>query len=176
MHTHTHTHTHAHTRTPRTHTLTHTHTHHERTCTHVHTNTHSTCPICDIPFGEASFVRYPNGVTTHHKCSRERSVCPLTGKWFQADKVLPSNWMHIGRLDTPSCMQLMIPAWIWVWRVIVILLLLLWYCNHKDCTRSRFMYQIAKHCSDFFGISIFGKGMVWRQLLGGHCWLFSHAL
>lgn len=52
---------------------------------------YSTCPICDLPFGEASFVRYPNGVTTHHKCSRERSVCPLTGKWFQADKVLPSN-------------------------------------------------------------------------------------
>ena len=44
-----------------------------------------TCPVCDLPFSDAAFVRYPNGIVTHIKCSKNKTICPVTGKWFGAN-------------------------------------------------------------------------------------------
>jgi tetratricopeptide (TPR) repeat protein len=40
------------------------------------------CPVCNLPFSDAAFVRYPNGVITHLKCGRNKAICPVTGTWF----------------------------------------------------------------------------------------------
>ena len=40
------------------------------------------CPVCNLPFSDAAFVRYPNGVITHLKCGRNKTICPVTGTWF----------------------------------------------------------------------------------------------
>lgn len=40
------------------------------------------CPVCSLPFNDAAFVRYPNGVVTHLKCGRNKTICPITGTWF----------------------------------------------------------------------------------------------
>lgn len=45
----------------------------------------TTCPVCDLPFSDAAFVRYPNGIVTHIKCSKNKTICPVTGKWFGAN-------------------------------------------------------------------------------------------
>ena len=38
--------------------------------------------MCSLPFSDAAFVRYPNGVITHLKCGRNKTICPVTGTWF----------------------------------------------------------------------------------------------
>jgi len=43
------------------------------------------CPVCNLPFSDAAFVRYPNGIVTHIKCSKNKTICPVTGKWFGAN-------------------------------------------------------------------------------------------
>ena len=40
------------------------------------------CPVCNLPFNDAAFVRYPNGIVTHLKCGRNKTICPVTGTWF----------------------------------------------------------------------------------------------
>ncbi|XP_062503834.1 transforming growth factor-beta receptor-associated protein 1-like [Corticium candelabrum] len=44
------------------------------------------CHVCRKPFNDATVVRYPNGVTTHLHCGRNREVCPVTGKRFIVNK------------------------------------------------------------------------------------------
>ncbi|XP_033102643.1 transforming growth factor-beta receptor-associated protein 1-like [Anneissia japonica] len=44
------------------------------------------CKVCNQPFTDATFVRYPNGTITHVTCARNRSVCPVTGKLFSTKK------------------------------------------------------------------------------------------
>ncbi|CAG0914615.1 unnamed protein product [Notodromas monacha] len=41
------------------------------------------CCICQKPFVQASFARYPNGVETHVECARNHNVCPISGKVFR---------------------------------------------------------------------------------------------
>ena len=38
--------------------------------------------MCSLPFNDAAFVRYPNGIVTHLKCGRNKTICPVTGTWF----------------------------------------------------------------------------------------------
>ena len=40
------------------------------------------CPVCNAPFTDASFARYPNGLVTHKHCAKNKYVCPVTGKLF----------------------------------------------------------------------------------------------
>lgn len=40
------------------------------------------CPVCNLPFNDAAFVRYPNGTVTHLKCGKNKTICPVTGTWF----------------------------------------------------------------------------------------------
>lgn len=40
------------------------------------------CAVCNRPFSDTSFVRYPNGVLTHRQCAKNKHVCPVTGKLF----------------------------------------------------------------------------------------------
>ena len=46
---------------------------------------HSCCPVCNLPFNDAAFVRYPNGTVTHLKCGKNKSICPVTGTWFSGE-------------------------------------------------------------------------------------------
>ena len=50
-----------------------------------HFSFYRTCPVCNLPFSDAAFVRYPNGIVTHIKCSKNKTICPVTGKWFGAN-------------------------------------------------------------------------------------------
>ena len=43
------------------------------------------CPVCQLPFNDAAFVRYPNGTITHLRCGRNKTICPITGTWFGGD-------------------------------------------------------------------------------------------
>ena len=44
------------------------------------------CPVCKRMLGLSAFARYPNGVTVHFVCCRDRSVCPVTGTNFKDAK------------------------------------------------------------------------------------------
>ncbi|XP_071505878.1 transforming growth factor-beta receptor-associated protein 1-like [Diadema antillarum] len=44
------------------------------------------CQVCQRPFSEPTFVRYPNGVVTHAQCARNKAVCPVTGRVFNTRK------------------------------------------------------------------------------------------
>ncbi|XP_060603083.1 transforming growth factor-beta receptor-associated protein 1-like [Ruditapes philippinarum] len=44
------------------------------------------CAVCNRPFNEPSFVRYPNGIITHIHCAKNKHVCPVTGKLFCTKK------------------------------------------------------------------------------------------
>ncbi|XP_053384249.1 transforming growth factor-beta receptor-associated protein 1-like [Mercenaria mercenaria] len=44
------------------------------------------CAVCNRPFNEPSFVRYPNGIITHTHCAKNKHVCPVTGKLFCTKK------------------------------------------------------------------------------------------
>lgn len=41
------------------------------------------CPVCNRPLGDQPFVCYPNSVVVHVACSRDKHVCPITGKVFK---------------------------------------------------------------------------------------------
>nr|XP_054757088.1 transforming growth factor-beta receptor-associated protein 1-like [Lytechinus pictus] len=49
-------------------------------------NEDQTCQVCQRPFSEPTFVRYPNGVITHTQCARNKAVCPVTGRLFSTRK------------------------------------------------------------------------------------------
>ncbi|XP_067054728.1 transforming growth factor-beta receptor-associated protein 1-like [Acropora muricata] len=40
------------------------------------------CQACRRPFNDPAVARYPNGVTTHLHCARNKNVCPVTGHVF----------------------------------------------------------------------------------------------
>lgn len=40
------------------------------------------CQACRRPFNDPAVARYPNGVTTHIHCARNKNVCPVTGHVF----------------------------------------------------------------------------------------------
>ncbi|XP_022096424.1 transforming growth factor-beta receptor-associated protein 1-like [Acanthaster planci] len=40
------------------------------------------CQVCNRPFLEPAFVRYPNGVIVHAQCAWNKAVCPVTGRLF----------------------------------------------------------------------------------------------
>lgn len=42
------------------------------------------CQACRRPFNDAAVARYPNGVTTHIHCARNKTVCPVTGHVFSS--------------------------------------------------------------------------------------------
>lgn len=43
---------------------------------------HRLCQACRRPFNDPAVARYPNGVTTHLHCARNKNVCPVTGHVF----------------------------------------------------------------------------------------------
>lgn len=42
------------------------------------------CQACRRPFNDPAVARYPNGVTTHIHCARNKTVCPVTGHVFSS--------------------------------------------------------------------------------------------
>jgi len=42
------------------------------------------CQACRRPFNDPAVARYPNGVTTHIHCGRNKTVCPVTGHVFSS--------------------------------------------------------------------------------------------
>ncbi|XP_033638658.1 transforming growth factor-beta receptor-associated protein 1-like [Asterias rubens] len=40
------------------------------------------CQVCNRPFHEPTFARYPNGVIVHTQCAWNKTVCPVTGRLF----------------------------------------------------------------------------------------------
>eukprot|EP00053_Salpingoeca_punica_P016097 m.150179 g.150179 ORF g.150179 m.150179 type:complete len:874 (-) comp16875_c0_seq2:376-2997(-) len=49
---------------------------------HVVVREDSVCDVCGRPLNESPLALYPNGVVTHSKCARVRTMCPLTGQTF----------------------------------------------------------------------------------------------
>ncbi|ESP04691.1 hypothetical protein LOTGIDRAFT_135703 [Lottia gigantea] len=48
------------------------------------------CAVCNRPYSEPTFIRYPNGVVTHVHCAKNKYICPVTGKLFRTQKSNPS--------------------------------------------------------------------------------------
>ena len=44
------------------------------------------CPLCSRPLNNSAFMRYPNGTIVHAHCSRDKHVCPVTGRVFKVKK------------------------------------------------------------------------------------------
>lgn len=40
------------------------------------------CHFCKKPFTEPTFARYPNNIHVHLHCSKDKNICPVTGKNF----------------------------------------------------------------------------------------------
>lgn len=55
------------------------------------------CQACRRPFNDPAVARYPNGVTTHIHCARNKTVCPVTGHVFssleQTNDVPKDEWI-----------------------------------------------------------------------------------
>ena len=49
------------------------------------------CPLCNRPFNDSAFMRYPNGIIVHTHCGRDKHVCPVTGKVFKVKKCPPAD-------------------------------------------------------------------------------------
>ena len=41
------------------------------------------CPVCKKRIGDKVFVSFPNNITVHFKCQKEKHICPITGKDFR---------------------------------------------------------------------------------------------
>lgn len=46
----------------------------------------SYCVICQKPFRNSEFARYPNGVIIHIECVKDQNICPITGQIFSIPK------------------------------------------------------------------------------------------
>ena len=54
-------------------------------------NENRICYLCNRPLNNSTFMRYPNGIIIHSHCSRDKHVCPVTGKIFKIKKSSFSN-------------------------------------------------------------------------------------
>lgn len=52
--------------------------------THLLVTEERLCQACRRPFNDPAVARYPNGVTTHIHCARNKTVCPVTGHVFSS--------------------------------------------------------------------------------------------
>ena len=84
--------------------------------------------MCNLPFSDAVFVRYPNGIITHLKCGRNKTICPVTGTWF--GEVQPKRFIHHPQLKytVSQCVKINTADIVWLYMTlcVVVMTILKW--------------------------------------------------